>query len=112
MADEDDHLTVVSDFFNIYYYEESDDVVAATNALEDTLPRMDYRWELACAFREVLGRVWPPDTLKNLVRYEANRAARSDEEAKEFLQKTYNLNLFDLAIDIKKIKKEGGHTEG
>ncbi|HEV2801612.1 MAG TPA: hypothetical protein VGW12_13995 [Pyrinomonadaceae bacterium] len=109
--DTNDSLEAVGDFLTIYYYDESDDVVAASDALEETLPRMEYRWQLACAFREVLARAWPAETLKELVRHKANRFARSDAEAREFLQKTYNLNLFELAVDIEKFKREGGRSE-
>jgi hypothetical protein len=112
MADEEDSLTIVGDFLSHYYHEEFDDVVSATNALEEMLPRMDYRWAVAQAFKQVLNRVCPPGTLTELVRQRANPFARDDEEAKAFLQRTYNLNLFELAIDPEELKhKEGADKD-
>jgi plasmid stability protein len=43
----------------------------------------------------------PSGTLRDMVRIKANRHARSDEEAREFLEFTYKDNDLDMAVNFK-----------
>ena len=92
----DNSLETVGDFLSLFYYEEPDDINASIEVLTDLIHRLDYRYDLIVAFKKLLTSSLPERTLTELVKLRANRYVENDEEAKEFLQRVWTLNLFDL----------------
>src|SRR5438034_8307809 len=92
-------LEAVGDFLTRFYHEEPDDLEAATEALKETGEQHQYRAEIGDAFVHVLGADLPRGTLNELVRRNANRYSLNDEEAREFLENTYKLNLLSVRAD-------------
>ena len=96
----DNSLHIVSLFLSRFYHEQPDDILASTNAVTKMSGLFDYEWEIASAFRDILQQSLPPGTLQKLVREWGNRAARSDDEARVFLEKIYDYTGLEGAIDI------------
>ena len=103
MTQKQDPLQIVGDFLIRFYHEEPDDTKASIKALKAMIGLFDYEWEVASAFRELLEMALPSGTLRDMVRIKANRYARSDEEAREFLEFTYKDNVLDTAINFSEL---------
>jgi len=103
MTQKQDPLQIVGDFLIRFYHEEPDDTKASIKALKAMIGLFDYEWEVASAFQELLEMALPSGTLRDMVRLKANRYARSDEEAREFLEFTYKDNDLDTAINFKEL---------
>jgi hypothetical protein len=101
MTQKQDPLQIVGDFLIRFYHEEPDDTKASMKALKAMIGLFDYEWEVASAFKELLEMALPSGTLRDMVRIKANRHARSDEEAREFLEFTYKDNDLDMAVNFK-----------
>lgn len=89
MEDLDKALTVAGDYLIRFYHEEPDDLVAASRALRESIGHYVYAWNYACAFKLLLASTLPAGTLTELVCERANRYARDDNEAREFLERVY-----------------------
>lgn len=96
--DSHDALVLVGDFLRRYYASEPHDHVATTNALTSLLHAGDERWTLKIAFEHVLAADYPAQALRDLVKDHASRPVEDDREARGFLWKVYNLNVFDCAV--------------
>jgi hypothetical protein len=103
MTQKQDPLQIVGDFLIRFYHEEPDDTKASTKALKAMTGLFEYEWEVASAFKELLEMALPSGTLRDMVRIKANRYARSDEEAREFLEFTYKDNDLDTAVNFKEL---------
>jgi hypothetical protein len=103
MTQKQDPLQIVGDFLSRFYHEEPNDTKASTKALKAMTGLFDYEWEVASAFKELLEMALPSGTLRDMVRSKANRHARSDEEAREFLESTYKDNDLDMAVNFKEL---------
>lgn len=97
-------LEIVGDFLSRFYHEEPDDTKAATKAINAMTGLFDYEWEVASAFKEIIEMPLPPGTLRDIVRFNANRYAQNDEDAREFLEITYQENNFDNAINFNELR--------
>jgi len=93
-------IEVVSEFLSRFYHEEPNDLLAATNAMKAMKGMFDYEWAIATAFKDLLQNPQPPNTLKNIVKEWANRHARNDEEALNFLLEVYDNTTLEAAIHL------------
>lgn len=100
MINKQDDLDIVSEFLIRFYHEEPDYIEATIRALNVLRGRDKYKWELANSFRNILEKSLPPETLKEVVLFSANRYVRNDEEAREVLEKIYQDNVLDAALNF------------
>lgn len=92
-------LEVVGDYLIRFYHEEPDELAAATRSLHESIGHYTYAWNYACAFKLLLENSLPDGTLTELVRERANRYAKDDSEAREFLERVYKDNDMHAAVD-------------
>jgi len=93
-------LDLVKLYLKRFYHDEPDNYVASTHAMSALTPDWRERWKTAVAFRIVVHAVFPAGLLKELVEGSANRRVRDDEQAREYLQKVYDLSMLDAAINF------------
>jgi hypothetical protein len=77
----------LQDFFIVYFHEEPDDDAAILSALRDLDDRDRQRHELSKAFGDMLAADVEPGYWTGFVRRFANRAATSDEQARDFVER-------------------------
>ncbi|GLY94147.1 hypothetical protein [Actinoplanes sp. NBRC 103695] len=94
-----DALSRVRAFLESFYRDEEFEDRGTTNALRGESADRQERWRNAQAFERVLAADLPEGTLQQLVFRSAGRDVLSDEEAREFLERVYDGNAFDVAVD-------------
>lgn len=94
----DSDLIMVSEFLTRFYHQEPDYLEATLKALNILKGLDKYKWELANSFTSIFENEHPPDTLKNIVLFRANRYVQSDEDAKEVLKRIFKDNVLDMAL--------------
>lgn len=99
MEDLSKALTITGDYLIRFYHEEPDDLAAATQAIRESIGHYVYAWDYVCAFKLLLSSSLPAGTLTALVRERANRYARDDNEAREFLERVYEDGDMYAALD-------------
>jgi hypothetical protein len=93
-------LQIVGDYLVRFYHQEPDDTRASIKAIEAMIGHFEYEWQVSTAFKSVLESPFPTDVIRDFVRNRANRYARNDVEARNFLVKTFKENDLDKAIDL------------
>lgn len=93
-------LDRVRAFLERFYHDEEVEDLAAAHALR-ALRNDDRqeRWRTAQAIERVLAAELPDGALHQLVFRAADRGVLTDEEAREFLERVFESNAFDVAID-------------
>lgn len=89
----------VKEFFILHFHEEPDDdksIVSALLALQD---RNRQRYELSQAFDDMLAADVEPGYWTAFVRRYANRAATSDEEARDFVERIRERTALDDVLE-------------
>jgi hypothetical protein len=101
-------IEVVRWFLRKYYLSEESEDRAASHALRDHTHGNDRqkRWQVAQALQHLLDTHLSTGILQNLVFHEANRDVLTDAEAREFLERVYEDNAFDVAVNFDELKKE------
>lgn len=100
MIDNSNHLEIVGDFLIRFYHEEPNDIQASTKAVTALTGLFDDEWKVATALKNLLEMDLPPGTLRDLVRFKANRHALDDDDARQFLERVYQNNDFENAINF------------
>ncbi|MGW1411916.1 hypothetical protein [Streptomyces sp. NPDC002403] len=92
-------LETVRVFLREYYYGEEWEDRAAIQAL--AIHKNDRRehFRIAVAFETILEQRLPEGVLRDLVASAAYRVTEDDSEAREFLERVYENNAFDGAVD-------------
>lgn len=93
-------LQIVGDYLIRFYHEEPDDIRASMKAIKAMTGHFEYEWEMSTAFKRMLETPFPPDVIRDFVRSRANRYARNDMEAQNFLAMIFKENDLDKAIDL------------
>ncbi|MFJ7197419.1 MULTISPECIES: hypothetical protein [unclassified Streptomyces] len=92
-------LEMVRVFLREYYYGEEWEDRAAIRALANHKIDRREHFRVASAFEIVLEGRFPEGVLQELVASAAYRATEGDGEAREFLERVYENNAFDGAVD-------------
>ena len=105
MNNEKSNLDIIGDFLIRFYHEEPCDTKAAIRAISSMRGLFSYEWEVAEAFRSVFETTFESNVLQNIVKQKANRYARDDQEARNFLIKVYQDTNLENAIDFDELKE-------
>ncbi|GGM53082.1 hypothetical protein GCM10011608_42440 [Micromonospora sonchi] len=93
-------LERVRAFLERFYHAEASDDRAASAALQASLgDDPQERWRNAQAFGRAIDAELPAGELQQLVFRASGRNVLTDDEAREFLERVYDDNAFDVAID-------------
>lgn len=92
-------LETVGDFLVVFYHEEPNEIVAATDALAQMTLDLKWQTEIAKALKQLLATPLPDGTLTALVQEKANRFVRDDAEAKDFLLRVFANNNLASSLD-------------
>lgn len=95
-----DALRVVRSFLHEYYFPEEWETRANVRALEAQARDLGLRVRIARAFVDLLAMDLAKGTLREIVETSANREVYNDEEAREFLERVYEANDFEDALDF------------
>jgi hypothetical protein len=98
-----DSRRIVEEFLMRFYHQEPDETRAATKALLATATNIDYRWEVAEAFRDLLERTTIESDLTSTVSSAANRRAKDAADARQFLLRVYETNDLDAAVNLNEL---------
>lgn len=100
-------LERVRSFLRRFYFDEEWEADGNIKAISAERTDRQERWRNAQAFERVLDADLPTGTLQQLAVQAANRDVLTDEEAREFLERVYDGNAFDVAVDFDELDREG-----
>jgi hypothetical protein len=89
----------IGDFLVVFYHEQPDEIVAATDALAQMTIDLDWQAKIAQALKHLLATPLPDGTLATLVQEKANRFVRDDAEARDFLLRVFANNNLASSLD-------------
>jgi hypothetical protein len=98
-APDPDAVRALEGFFVRYFHDEPIDDEAILTALKTLQDRRRERYELSQAFTDVLEADVEPGFMTELVRRYANRAATSDEQARDFVERMRESTALDDVLE-------------
>jgi hypothetical protein len=98
-APDPDLLRALQTFFISFFHDEPVDDAGILDALKTINDRQDDRYRYSLAFDDLLAADVEPGYLKDFVRRYANRAATSDEQARDFLVRIQNETALDDVLE-------------
>jgi hypothetical protein len=104
-------LETVAAFLRRFYLGEEWEDRGTIRALQANPDDRQARWQVASAFDRLLAVELPEGTLQRLVFTSAGQDLLTDAEAREFLERVYEGNGFDAAVNFNEFEQHGRPTQ-